>query len=335
METAAISFFLSEEAVMDDRLTRLETRVSELSLSLEHLGRRLAALDGGAVAAPLPAVGTRPAAQEPEERVPEWVDFGGWMALVGRTLVALGGAYLLRALTDAVLLPQSLGVLIAFLYALGWLLLADRAGGRGRTTSAAFHGVTAALIGYPLLWEATARFGYLPPAGAALAVALFTALAFAVAWGPLGRAAVGVGGEFGVHGSGILGRVDRRQRAVPPGGGAHDVDQRGESDGGEGRAAPRAHHAAVEEGDEEEREAPQAEEQDGDGLVFDAQDLASRHVLQGLEHEVPLGPDVLERRRGGSGPPQEVGEGGPGYGSLRNPSSSRWKWCTPCSRAGE
>ena len=168
---------------MDNRLTRLETRVSEISLSLEDLGRRLAALEGGAVVAPLPAAGTRPpAAQEPEERVPEWVDFGGWMALLGRTLVALGGAYLLRALTGAGLLPQSLGVLIAFLYALGWLLLADRAGGRGRTTSAAFHGVTAALIGYPLLWEATARFGYLPPAGAALAVALFTALAFAVAW---------------------------------------------------------------------------------------------------------------------------------------------------------
>ncbi|HYX25202.1 MAG TPA: hypothetical protein VFC23_13695, partial [Thermoanaerobaculia bacterium] len=57
-----------------------------------------------------------------------------------------------------------------------------RAGGRGRTTSAGFHGATAVLIGFPLLWEATARFGYLPPAGSALAVAFLTALAFAVAW---------------------------------------------------------------------------------------------------------------------------------------------------------
>lgn len=168
---------------MDDRLALLETRVSEVSLSLEDLGRRLAVLEARAAAAPLPAHPSAPPDTEGERLLPPLqADFGGGVALVGRTLIALGGAYLLRALTSAGLLPQSLGVLLAFVYALGWLLLADRAGGRAHTTSAAFHGATAVLIGFPLLWEATARFGYLPPAGAALAVVLFTALAFAVAW---------------------------------------------------------------------------------------------------------------------------------------------------------
>lgn len=171
---------------MDDRLTFLEARVSEVSSALEDLSRRLATVEAGAVAAPRPAVGEKPfspAEEEPEElHLPVHADFGLWVALVGRTLVALGGGYLLRALTGAGLLPQSVGVLLAFVYALVWLVLADRAGGRGRATSAAFHGVTAVLIGFPLLWEATSRFGYLPPGGAALAVALFTALAFLVAW---------------------------------------------------------------------------------------------------------------------------------------------------------
>jgi hypothetical protein len=175
---------------MDDRLTFLEARVSEVSSALEDLSRRLAALEAGAAPVPLRTAGEKlfsPAkAEEPEEpeelHLPVHADFGLWVALVGRTLVALGGGYLLRALTGAGLLPQSVGVLLAFVYALVWLVLADRAGGRGRATSAAFHGVTAVLIGFPLLWEATSRFGYLPAGGAALAVALFTALAFLVAW---------------------------------------------------------------------------------------------------------------------------------------------------------
>ena len=163
---------------MDDRLTLLEARISEISSAFEELSRRVAALEG----APRPVPATYEKEEETGEILPVRVDFGQWVALVGRTLVALGGGYLLRALTGAGLLAQSVGVLLAFLYALMWLYLADRAGGRGRATSAAFHGTTAVLIGFPLLWEATSRFGYLPAAGSALAVALFTALSFLVAW---------------------------------------------------------------------------------------------------------------------------------------------------------
>ena len=54
---------------MDDRLTRLEDRVSEISFSLEDLGRRLAALEGGAAVAPL---GTRSPAARGEEPEAGW-----------------------------------------------------------------------------------------------------------------------------------------------------------------------------------------------------------------------------------------------------------------------
>ena len=56
--------------------------------------------------------------------------------------------------------------------------------------------------------------------------------------------------------------------------------------------------------------------------------------------------DVRRRQaaRGGRGQPRlgrarerglHVGRGGPGGRHARNLSSSRWKWCGPCSRAGE
>jgi hypothetical protein len=160
----------------------LELEVAELSRSVADLSRRVAALE---MRAPLPAhlPAPSPSPDLPELAAPVTEsDLALFAGLVGRTLLALGGAYLLRALTAAGLLPQAVGVLLALLYALTWLALADRAGGAGRAASAGFHGTTAVLIGFPLLWEATARFHYIGPAAAGTAVAVFAALAFAVSW---------------------------------------------------------------------------------------------------------------------------------------------------------
>jgi hypothetical protein len=57
-------------------------------------------------------------------------------------------------------LPQSGAVALGIAYALVWLGAADRAAGAGRFTSSLFHGVTAVVIGFPLLWEASTRFGF-------------------------------------------------------------------------------------------------------------------------------------------------------------------------------
>jgi hypothetical protein len=164
----------------EDRLSLLEHRVEELSRSLAALQQSL-----GAAAPPLEVAPQAPlpaAAQEAEPALAEASPLPGGFALVGRTLVALGGAYLLRALTAAGLLPDRAGVLLAFLYALVWLWLADRDGARKRAASADFHGGTAILIGLPLLWEATTRFHDLTPLLAGVALALFSATVFTVAW---------------------------------------------------------------------------------------------------------------------------------------------------------
>lgn len=177
----------------DDRLALLEQKVEELAGSLRSLEQIVARLEVREIP---PAAARAPAASGEAALIGAIGAIGpigappasaesalpGIFPLIGRTLVALGGAFLLRALTAAGFLPEAGGVLLAFLYALGWLAWAERDGRRGRAVSAGFHGVTGALIGLPLVWEATSRFHYLTPAASGAAVAVFTAAALAVAW---------------------------------------------------------------------------------------------------------------------------------------------------------
>ncbi|HEY7514994.1 MAG TPA: hypothetical protein VIC87_10975 [Vicinamibacteria bacterium] len=104
----------------------------------------------------------------------------GTIALVGRTLVVLAGAFLLRAITDAGLVPGRLGALAGLAYAAAFLLAAHRAPAGGRP-SAVSHGLAAVLIAYPLLWEAAARFGVLSAAASGAALLAFLGFGLAVA----------------------------------------------------------------------------------------------------------------------------------------------------------
>jgi hypothetical protein len=102
--------------------------------------------------------------------------------LVGRTLVVLGGAFLLRAITDNALVPAVAGAAAGLLYAAWWLVQADRSAAAGLRQSAVFHGFATATIVYPLVWETTARFGLLGPNTAGAALLFFLGLGLAVAW---------------------------------------------------------------------------------------------------------------------------------------------------------
>ncbi|HEX9049784.1 MAG TPA: hypothetical protein VF841_04560, partial [Anaeromyxobacter sp.] len=106
---------------------------------------------------------------------------GSAFAFAGRTLLVLAGAFVLRALTDSGTLAAPLGVGLGLVYAGTWIALADRAGKAGASWSAGFHGATAAMIGFPLLFEATFRFKLLSPATASGLLAALTAVALAVA----------------------------------------------------------------------------------------------------------------------------------------------------------
>jgi hypothetical protein len=59
-------------------------------------------------------------------------------------------------------------MLLALLYALSWMVIADRALARGRATAAAFDAATGAMIAGGLIWEATTRFHALNAAAASV-----------------------------------------------------------------------------------------------------------------------------------------------------------------------
>jgi hypothetical protein len=154
-------------ADLESRVESLERRLREIAERLERLETSGHELGVGVAETPAAAIGSDALALGSS---------AGTLPLVGRTLVALGGGYLVRAITDAALLPPLGGVTLGLCYALLWLAMADRAAARGGETSASFHGLTAGLIAYPLLWETTTRFRLLHPAVAlALLGAVFAA----------------------------------------------------------------------------------------------------------------------------------------------------------------
>lgn len=101
--------------------------------------------------------------------------------LVGKALLGIAGAYLLRALTERGMFPLRVGVAIATVYALGWLLLAARTAPREHVTAAAYAS-TSVLILMPLVWEATVRFHAISCWTAAWILFLFSAFGLALSW---------------------------------------------------------------------------------------------------------------------------------------------------------
>ncbi len=167
-----------------DRVEALEARVDELVETLAGVTERLSRLErresGRAPAARV--VPSRPSGARPVEQ-PQNESVGVWATIVGRTFLILGGAYLLRALTEAGILPAGLGAATAFVYAHVWLLLAYRATtAKHATLDRTAYGVAFALIAFPLVVETTTRFHLLSPAQGALGLAVAAGTGSFVAW---------------------------------------------------------------------------------------------------------------------------------------------------------
>ncbi len=172
---------------MEDRLASLERQVRDLSGAVVSLERRLAALESGPAQEAGDGLTSSPSAAATRELPAAAIGSRSditvvtVLSLVGRTCLVLGGAYLLRALTDAGTLPRVGGTALGLLYAVAWLYPAYRLDAAGRRLVAPFYGVATALIAFPILWEAAVRVKLLTPAETALAMAAVTALALVVA----------------------------------------------------------------------------------------------------------------------------------------------------------
>jgi hypothetical protein len=168
---------------MGDRLADLETRLEHMARELGEVHARLDRLEGRERGPDREEVARRdPAPEMAFESDSRTAPLAGMVGLLGRTLMALGGAYLLRAVTETRAVPALAGVVTGLAYSGVWLVMADRAATRGRRLSAVFHGVAAAMIAYPLIWETTTRFGLLDHAAASVLVPVLVALGLAVAW---------------------------------------------------------------------------------------------------------------------------------------------------------
>ncbi len=155
-------------ARISERLERLESRVS----ALEHSPKIINSRPSPATA---PASGTHAAE---EIAVPQ---DGGAFPVVGKAMLGIAGAYLLRAVAESGALPQWVIVALALAYAGMWLLWAARASANSPFASAAYA-VTSGLILAPMLWELTLRFKVLPGWVTAGVLIAFVASASALAW---------------------------------------------------------------------------------------------------------------------------------------------------------
>ncbi len=167
---------------MDRNPSDQERRLDQLESALGRVEARLSALEEGR---PIEDPQLDPADEKPdlaETSTALRSSLGLGIADFGRGFLIMAGAFMLRALSNSEVLPLRLGIGLGLLYAVFWIAMAGRSGDRGRTNLASLYGTLAALVAYPLLWEAPTRFAALSPALAALLISLVTAFALFTAW---------------------------------------------------------------------------------------------------------------------------------------------------------
>jgi hypothetical protein len=161
-----------------DELPEVLTR---LTARLEALETRVALLEhpSGApvLPAPAPPLELPPASIYPSS-IPQ---SGATFAILGRAMLGMAGAYLLRAVAESGSFPKLAAVALAIAYALAWLIWAARVP-IGEWFAATIYSGTSALILAPMLWELTLRFKVLSPTIAAALLAGFICTAHALAW---------------------------------------------------------------------------------------------------------------------------------------------------------
>lgn len=181
---------MAANPVTDRELLALADEIRRLSGSVSAMERRLEVIEAAlATVGPFPLTGVvsqtpRPAREPLVAAAPEVAEASSGLqrlvALAGRSLLVLGGAYFLRALTEAHVLPVAIGVLAGLLYAAAWIAAAART---REQVSATLHTLTATLIVLPILWEASMKFSLVTaPVGAGI-LGMFAAAGLVVAAG--------------------------------------------------------------------------------------------------------------------------------------------------------
>lgn len=162
---------------MDDLLDAL----ARLDARLENLERRLSALEHPPVPSPpLPVQASAVATEAPASEEFVLQPAAGVFPVVGKAMLGIAGAYVLRAVAESGSFPNLAVVALALVYAGTWLAWASRVQA-GRFASTAYA-ATASVILAPMLGELTLRFQVLPSSATSGLLGLFAVVAFALAW---------------------------------------------------------------------------------------------------------------------------------------------------------
>lgn len=154
-------------AELAHRVEELETRVRKLET---HLSGQVS---------PVSHIEAKPA---PElQSGLELQDAGRLVPLLGKALLALAGAYLLRALTTSSFAPAWAGIALGMGYAVLWMSWATRLGASNALASSVYM-TTAVLALSPMLWETTVRFHVMSSGVAAMVLAGFVILSLLLSW---------------------------------------------------------------------------------------------------------------------------------------------------------
>jgi hypothetical protein len=152
------------------RLETLENRV----FILEHPSEACAALPASA-----PDLVPQVTGQLTEPS--SFAQAGATFPVLGKAMLGMAGAYVLRAVAESGSFPKLAVVALAIAYAGMWLIWAVRVPAREWFASTTYAS-TSALILAPMLWELTTRFKVLSPSAAAGVLAAFVVASYAVAW---------------------------------------------------------------------------------------------------------------------------------------------------------
>jgi hypothetical protein len=156
----------------------------ELNGQVQDLQRRILVLEqclgGKAVGAATPEVRAPSPAAVPEVPAAPHLP-PNILPVLGKVLLAIAGAYVLRALTDFGVMPRAAGTAIGLLYALLWLFLAARLPAEAQFASAMTCSASMLIIG-PLLWEACVRLKAMSTWTSAGVLAGTAFIALALSW---------------------------------------------------------------------------------------------------------------------------------------------------------
>lgn len=156
--------------------------IDQLIARVEALERRVSALEHRTVARAAEAAPESTAAQ-PAALGPAagGIESASVFSVLGRAMLGIAGAYLLRAAAQSNLLPDAVAAAIGIPYAIAWIVFAVRTRA-GAWLPAIVYSATSALILAPMLWELVFRFQILAPAGAAAVVAAYICAGTVLAW---------------------------------------------------------------------------------------------------------------------------------------------------------